>query len=376
MGRSVRLIQQSEPRAGAQVVTALDRRIQEAAEQAMEGHPGAVVVMDPRSGDVLAMVSTPAFEIDRFTGTIDRAAWLRVVQDPSFPLLNRTTHSQYAPASVFKIVVAAAGLQEGTLTPGDRVYCSGEFHLGSRTFLDWKEGGHGTVDAYRAIAQSCNVFFYQAGLKIGGATIARYARAFGFGQATGIELGSEKFGFIPQPSASRGWPAGETANMSIGQGAVLVTPMQVARFMAAVANGGVLWRPRLVLRIERPEKGVVYSDAGQVNGHVDLSPIVWEFLRRSLWAVVNDGGTGAAARIPGLDIAGKTGTAQLIAKSKASLGQDHAWFAAFAPVRDPEVVVVVLMERGGRGGEVAAPIARRILQSIFLEKVAAVEIRG
>ncbi len=379
MGRPVRLIQQSEPRPGAQVVTTLDRRIQEAAEQAMEGHAGAVVVMDPRSGDVLAMVSTPAFEIDRFTGTIDRGAWLRVVQDPGFPLLNRATQSQYAPASVFKILVAAAGLQEGTLTPGDRVHCDGEFHLGGRTFLDWKEGGHGTVDTYRAIAQSCNVFFYQAGLKVGGATIARYARAFGFGRSTGIELGSEKHGFIPQPLSGwerRGWPAGETVNMSIGQGAVLVTPMQVARFMAAVANGGVLWRPRLVQRVERPEKGVVYSDAGQVNGHVDLSPIVWEFLRRSLWAVVNDGGTGAAARIPGLEIAGKTGTAQTIAKSKASLGQDHAWFAAFAPVHDPEVVVVVLVERGGKGGEVAAPIARRLLQSIFFEKVAALEIRG
>jgi penicillin-binding protein 2 len=377
MGRPVRLIQQAEPHPGAQVVTTVDRRIQEAAERAMEGHAGAVVVMDPRSGDVLAMVSTPAFEIDRFTGTIDRAAWLRVVQDQSFPLLNRAIQSQYAPGSVFKVVVAAAGLQEGSLTPGDRVHCNGEFHLGGVTFKDWKEGGHGLVDTYRAIAQSCNVFFYQAGLKIGGATIARYARAFGFGETTGIELGSEKFGLIPQPVARRrGWPAGETVNMSIGQGPVLVTPMQVARFMAAVANGGVLWRPRLVQRVERPEKGVVYSDPGRVNGHVDLSPVVWEFLRRGLWAVVNDGGTGAAARIPGLEIAGKTGTAQMIAKSKAALGQDHAWFAAFAPVRDPEVVVVVLVERGGKGGQVAAPIARKVLNAIFFEKVAAVEVRG
>ncbi len=379
MGRPVRLVQQTEPQAGAQVITTVDRRIQEAAERAMEGHAGAVVVLDPRSGDVLAMVSTPAFEIDRFTGTIDRRAWLRVVQDPNFPLLNRAIQSQYAPGSVFKILVAAAGLQEGTLTPGDRVHCTGEFHLGPVTFKDWKEGGHGTVDLHRAIVQSCNVFFYQAGLKIGGATIARYARAFGFGQATGIEIGAEKYGLIPQPSARRdrrGWPAGETVNMSIGQGAVLVTPMQIARFMAAIANGGVLWRPRLVQRIERAERGVVYSDAGEVNGHVELSPAVWEFLRQSLWGVVNDGGTGAGARIPGLDIAGKTGTAQMIAKSKASLGQDHAWFASFAPVRDPEVVVVVLVERGGKGGQVAAPVARKILNAIFFEKVAALEVGG
>jgi len=146
--------------------------------------------------------------------------------------------------------------------------------------------------------------------------------------------------------------------------------------MATVANGGVLWRPRLVQRIERSDGGLVYSDAGQVNGHVELSPVVWEFLRRSLWAAVNDGGTGAGARIPGLDIAGKTGTAQIIGKSKAALGQDHAWFAAFAPAKDPEVVVVVLAERGGKGREVAAPIARQILSAIFFEKVAAIEIGG
>ena len=378
MGRPVRLVQQTEPHPGATVVTTVDRRIQEAAERAMEGHAGAVVVMDPRTGDVLAMVSTPAFEIDRFTGTIDRAAWLRIVQDPSFPLLNRAIQSQYAPGSVFKILVAAAGLQEGTLTPADRTHCTGEFHLGGFTFKDWKEGGHGTVDLHRAIAQSCNVFFYQAGLKVGGSVIARYARAFGLGQPTGLALGGEKPGFVPQPQLrKRGvWPAGETVNMSIGQGALLVTPMQVARVMAAFANGGVLWRPRLVQRVERPERGVVWSDAGQVNGHVDLSPAVWAVLRQALWAVVNEGGTGAAARIPGLDIAGKTGTAQMVAKSKASLGQDHAWFAAFAPAREPEAVVVVLVERGGKGGQVAAPIARKILNAIFLEKVARVEFPG
>jgi penicillin-binding protein 2 len=379
MGRSIRLIRETEPEAGAQVVTTVDRRIQEAAERAFEGHAGAVVVMDPRNGDVLAMASSPAFEIDRFTGTMDRAAWQRIVQDPSHPLLNRAIQAQYAPGSVFKIVVAAAGLQEGTLVPMDRVYCTGEFHLGGVTFKDWKDGGHGSVDLHRAIVQSCNVYFYQAGLKVGGGVIARYATAFGFGQPTGIDLSGEKPGLIPQPKRDRrgrGWHAGETVNMSIGQGAVLVTPLQVARFMSAVANGGVLWKPRLVQRIERPDRGVVWSDPGRVMGHVELSPMVWEFLRRSLWSVVNEGGTGAAARIPGLDVAGKTGTAQTIAKSRADKGQDHAWFAAFAPANDPEVVVVVLAEGGGKGGQVAAPIARKILNAIFFEKVAAIEVDG
>jgi len=376
LGRPVRVVQHTDPHPGSQVITTIDRRVQEAAEQAMEGKAGAIVVMDPRSGDIRALVSTPAFEIDRFTATIDRAAWLRVVQDPDHPLLNRAIQSQYAPGSIFKIVVTAAGLQEATIAPMDRVYCNGEFHLGAWTFKDWKEGGHGSVDLQKALAQSCNIFYYQAGLKIGGAAITKYARAFGFGTATGVELGGEKLGLIPQPKGRRkSWQGGDIVNMSIGQGQVLVTPLQVARFMAAVANGGVLWKPRLVERIERPDRGVLYSDPGQVAGHVELSPAVWAFLRQALWAVVNDG-TGIGAKIPGIDIAGKTGTAQMVAHSKAEKGQDHAWFAAFAPVRDPEVVVVVLVERGGKGGQVAAPIARRILNAIFFEKVAVAEIRG
>jgi len=379
MGRPVRLVQQTEPHPGAQVITTVDRRVQEAAEQALEGRAGAIVVMDPRNGDILAMASAPAFPIDRFTGTIDRDAWLAVVRDPEYPMLNRALQTQYAPGSVFKIVVTAAGLQEGTLMPMDRVHCGGEFHLGAWTFKDWKEGGHGTVDLHRAMVHSCNIFFYQAGLKVGGAAITKYASAFGFGQTTGVDLQSEKPGFLPRPKVRRGrqiWQGGDTVNMSIGQGAVLVTPIQVARFMAAVANGGVLWKPRLVQRVERADHGTVYSDPGKVMGHVDLSPVVWAFLKQSLWSVVNEGGTGAAARIPGLDVAGKTGTAQMIAHSKASRGEDHAWFAAFAPAKDPEVVVVVLIERGGKGGQVAAPIAKKILNAIFFEKVAAVAIGG
>jgi penicillin-binding protein 2 len=375
MGRAIRLVQQTEPHPGAQVVTTIDRRIQEVAEKAMEGKAGAVVVMDPRNGDVLALVSTPAFAIDQFTGNIDRAAWRQLVQDPQHPLLNRVSQAQYPPGSVFKIIVMAAGLQEGSITPMDRVHCTGGFHFGDRTWKDWKKEGHGTVDLRRGIAQSCDVYFYTQGLKIGGAAIAKYARMFGFAAGTGFELGTEKFGLIPEPKLrrdkkARPWSGGDTLNMSIGQGAVLVTPMQVARMMSAVANGGVLWKPRLVQRIERPEQGVVFRDPGQVNGHVELSPVVWALIKDGLWAAVNDGGTGGQARIPGLDIAGKTGTAQTIANSRSEKGEDHAWFAAFAPVKDPQAVVVVIVERGGHGGAAAAPIARKIFNAIFYEKVA------
>jgi len=381
MGRPIRLVQQTDPHPGAQVVTTIDRRIQELAEKAMEGKAGSVVVMDPRNGDVLALVSTPAFEIDLFTGNIDRDAWVRLVQDPQHPLLNRASQAQYPPGSIFKIVLMAAGLQEGSITPMDKVHCTGQFHYGDRTWKDWKKEGHGTVDLRRGIAQSCDVYFYTQGLKIGGTAIAKYAKAFGLGGPTGIELGSEKLGLIPEPKPrkdkkTRAWTGGDTLNMSIGQGAVLVTPMQVARMMSAVANGGVLWKPRIVQRIERPEQGVVFRDPGHVNGHVELSPVVWAMIRDGLWAVVNDGGTGGQARIPGLDVAGKTGTAQTIANSKSEKGQDHAWFAAFAPAKAPEVVVVVLVERGGHGGDAAAPIARKIFNAIFFEKVAMVGVPG
>jgi penicillin-binding protein 2 len=379
LGRPIRVIRRTEPHPGAHVVTTVDRRIQEAAERAMEGYAGSVVVMDPRSGDVLALVSTPAFALDQFSGTISREAWIQLVKDPAHPMLNRTVQSQYAPGSIFKIVVAAAGLQETTLTPLDRTHCDGTFHLGGWTFRDWKEEGHGSVDLRAALVQSCNVFFYQSGLKVGGATIARYATAFGFGGPTGIELPGEKTGLIPglrRPGRrGRGLYRGDTVNMSIGQGPVLVTPMQVARMMSAVANGGVLFKPRLVQRVESADGRILHADPGLVNGHVDLSPMVWAFLREALIDVVDEG-TGGAARVPGVEIAGKTGTAQIVANSKASAGQDHAWFASFAPARDPRYVVVVMVERGGKGGQVAAPIARRIYNAIFLEKVAAAGYAG
>jgi len=379
-GRPVQVMRREEPDPGAQVITTIDRRIQEAAEQAMAGKAGSVIVMDPRNGDVLAMTSSPAFPLDRLTGNVERDEWLRLVRDPMTPLMNRALQGQYPPASVFKIIVAAAGLQEGSLTPMDRIYCNGEFNLGNWTFKDWKPGGHGHLDMNGAIAQSCDIFFYQAGLKVGGETMARYAHAFGLGAPTGIDLGGERFGLVPFTPSQRArlkrpWQAGDTVNMSIGQGQLLVTPLQIARMMAAVANGGILWKPRLVQRVERADGSLAYSASSKMTERVELSPVVWAFLRHALAAVVKDG-TGALARVPGVDIAGKTGTAQTIAKSDSSKGQDHAWFAGFAPLRDPEVVVVVLVERGGHGGTEAAPIARQILNTIFLEKVAAVGFPG
>jgi penicillin-binding protein 2 len=377
-GRPVQIMRREEPDPGAQVITTIDRRIQEAAERAMVGKAGSVVVMDPRNGDVLALTSSPAFPLDRLTGNLDRDEWVRLVRDPMSPLMNRALQGMYPPASVFKIIVAAAGLQEGSLTPMDNIYCNGEFTLGNWTFKDWKPGGHGHVNLHQSIAQSCDIFFYQAGLKVGGDMMAKYAQAFGLGSPTGIDLGGERFGLVPFTPAQRqrtkrAWLPGDTVNMSIGQGQLLVTPLQIARMMAAVANGGVMWKPRLVQRVERADGTLAYGSSSQMTERVDLSPVVWGFLRHSLAAVVKDG-TGALARVPGFEIAGKTGTAQTISKSDSSKGQDHAWFASFAPVDDPQYVVVVLVERGGKGGQVAAPIARQIYEAIFLQKVAQVTL--
>jgi penicillin-binding protein 2 len=380
LGRPVRVVRHQEPRPGAHVVTTLDRRIQEVVERAMGDRAGAVVVLDPRSGDVLALTSSPAYELDRFTGALGRDAWLRLVRDPQFPLLNRAIQSQYAPGSIFKIVVAAAALQEGVITPFDRLRCGPTFQLGERTFKNWEDADRGEIDLYHALIRSCNTFFYQLGLKVGMDPVSRYARAFGLGEPTGIALSGEKPGRVPArpgtPAKSVGgrglrWKSGDTVNLAIGQGQLLVTPLQVARLMAAVATEGILWKPRLVQRVESPDGRLVYSEPNQMTGYVELSPAVWAFLRKSLWGVVNDGGTGAAARLPGIEVAGKTGTAQITANSDAHRGQDHAWFAAYAPAQDPQVVVVVLVERGGRGGQAAAPVARQILNGIFLEKVAA-----
>lgn len=248
-GRLVRPIRREEPRAGADVVTTIDRRIQQAAEQALGNAKGAVVVMDVRNGDLRAMVSSPAFDLTRFAGPLDREEWRRLVRDPAHPLLNRAFQSEYPPASIFKLVVAAAALQEGIITPFDKFPCPPSVAIGTRTFRNWKDEDLGPIDLRRAVVTSCNTFFYRLGLRVGIEPIARYAGAFGFGRPTGIALPGEKMGLIPrlergrQP-LGRPWLLGDTANAAIGQGTVLVTPLQVARFMAALAARGERRRDR------------------------------------------------------------------------------------------------------------------------------------
>ncbi|MBI3457453.1 MAG: penicillin-binding protein 2 [Candidatus Rokubacteria bacterium] len=384
-GRPIRILQRQEPVAGAHVYTTIDRRIQEAAEQALGAHAGAVVVMDPRNGDLLALVSNPAFPVERFAGPINRETWLALVQDPARPLLNRAVQGEYAPGSLFKIVVAAAALQSQVFTPFDRLPCPKEWWFGGRAYHNWEDRDRGGLTLYEGLKYSCNTFFYQLGLKVGPERIARMAEAFGFGRPPGTGLVGERAGLVPSPVWKKQvlrdkWHAGDTVSLSIGQGLITVTPLQVARLMAAVANGGILWQPRLVARIKGLDGTLLASEQAVEQDRTDVAPVVLDFLRQALWAVVNDGGTGKAAMLPGVAIAGKTGTAQTHEfkddADRKRRDRDNAWFAAFAPVDDPQVVVVVLAERAGLGGQVAAPIARVIFKAIFLEKVASAGLAG
>jgi len=377
-GRPVRVLERQEPVAGALVRTTLDRRIQQAAEDALGDRTGAIVVLDPRNGDVLALVSHPAFPVERFSGPLDRETWLALVEDPTRPLLNRAVQGLYPPGSLFKVVVAAAALQAGVITPFDRLPCPRTWTFGNRAYHNWEDRDRGALTLREAIEVSCNTFFYQLGLKVGPERILQMAAEFGLGRLTGSGLPGERSGLVPTPDWKRRvlhdrWHPGDTVSLSIGQGLLTVTPLQMARMMAVVANGGTVWRPRLVERVESPTGDLLRRETETVQGHVELAPVVYEFLRQALVGVVEEG-SGKAARVPGVTIGGKTGTAQTREfrdeTDRKRRDHDHAWFAGFAPAEDPRVAVLVFVEKGGFGGQVAAPIAREVFKAIFLEKVA------
>ncbi|MBP9532039.1 MAG: penicillin-binding protein 2, partial [Syntrophaceae bacterium] len=370
-----------DPVCGSNVVLTIDAALQKAAWEAFEGRPGAAVAMDPRDGSILAMVSSPSYDPNLFNSGIAREAWEKLQKDPLKPMSNRAIAGQYPPGSTYKLIVAAAALEEGVITPETRINCSGSFDLGNRTYRCWRKNGHGPVNLHRALVESCDVYFYTVGKKLGVDRIARYARKFGLGDVTGIELAHERKGLVPtrdwkQARMKEPWQMGETISISIGQGFNLTTPLQLAQAYASLANGGTLWRPRLVQRIEAAEGGVVKEYLPEKKGDLGLSGKTVELLQQALWGVVNEpGGTGYAARIDGADVCGKTGTSQVVGlpqdeqarrrKKIAAFHKDHALFACYAPARHPEIVVSVVAEHAGGGGAVAAPIARRILKAYF-----------
>jgi len=373
-GRALRVVSRNDPRSGSNVFLTIDRRIQEAAEAAMAGKKGSVVAMNPTTGEILAMVSRPSFDPNLFAQRISGEDWQRIATDASHPLQNRAFQAQYPPGSIFKLIVAIAGLESGALTPETRFSDPGYFMLGNHKFDDWKKGGHGSLDLRGAIVNSCNVYFYQAGLRTGIDEIVRVSRDFGLGEPPGLGLGDEAKGSLPNPNAkSRGqgpWTAGNTVVSSIGQGLVVTSPMQLLAMVSAIANGGTIYRPWVVKKIVALSGEVLEEYEPEAIRRVDVKPETLAFVRQAMLGVVDEG-TGARSKIPGVPIGGKTGTAQVVKKGEEKRNpdvKDHAWFASFAPVNNPKIAVVVLVENGGFGGLVAAPVAKAVYEAAFRER--------
>jgi penicillin-binding protein 2 len=370
-GRLVRLLDRLEPQSGFNLVLTLDKKLQMAAEKAFAGKRGSVVAIHPRTGEILVWVSRPAYDPNLFAQRLSRETWESLMNDPTHPLQNRPMQAQYPPGSVFKLVVMAAALETEAVTPETVFYCPGRFTLGRTTFDDWKEEGHGHQDLMQAIANSCNVYFYQAALKTGIDPIARVAREFGLGRKTGIGLGDEAGGLVPAPAwkqevLKEPWYPGDTVITGIGQGMILVTPLQLATMVSAIANGGTLYRPRVVKQVESWGGEVVAAYGPEPVRKVDLPPRVLELLRQGMLRVVEEG-TGKVARLPGVRVAGKTGTAQVVKKQAHGPGktEDHAWFVAFAPYEDPQIAIAVIAENAGKGSAAAGPVARAVLEAAF-----------
>lgn len=380
LGRELLQLEGQTPKPGSDLFLTIDLELQQLAEDLMGDHNGVIVAMDPRNGEVLAFVSRPAFDPNLFASGISGKAWEKLTDNPDHPLQNRAIQGQYPPGSIFKIVVAAAGLEAGVITPKDTINCTGQYEFGDRVFRDWKPEGHGKVDLHKALVESCDVYFYQLGYALGIDRLEAYARGFGLGAPTGVGLGHEKAGLVPSrgwklDTKGEPWQPGETLGVAIGQGFNLVTPMQMAVLVSAIANGGTLLKPHLVREVRRPSGEVSARADREAAATLPISPRTLQLIREALRGVINEPmGTGARARLEGVVVAGKTGTAQVIQrrtyqdneKTQRKLPKhlrDHAWFVAFAPFEEPSIALVVFIENAGIGGSHFATLARELIRA-------------
>ncbi|MCX6538561.1 MAG: penicillin-binding protein 2 [Acidobacteria bacterium] len=381
VGREITTLAEAPAAEGRRIQLTIDYDLQQAAEDAfrVSGYAGAAVVLDPRNGEVLALASVPSYDPNVFAAGIDPATWKRLNTDRLRPLQNRATQGRYSPGSTFKVVVATAALEEGIITPDFKVTCHGGATFFDRFFQCSVKSGHGTVDLRHAIEQSCNVYFYTVGNMVGIDKIHKWAEALGLTGKTGIDLPNEAESLVPSSAWKRAhtgerWYSGETISVAIGQGQVSVTPMSLALTYASVANGGTRLTPRLVRAVNDGSGWKTPPAADAVVGQV-LKPETVAALHDGLFLVVNGAGTGGRARLVGYDVAGKTGTAQVISLQggKQAAGRtdmdlrDHGWFAFFAPKDNPEVAGVVFAEHAGHGSN-AAPLARHIIETYFAKK--------
>jgi len=351
---------------GGDLHLTLDAELQAFTDKLIESTPGAIVLLDPRNGGILAMSSSPTFDPNFFCGPIDPEAWRTLQSDETHPLQNRAIASMYPPGSVFKLILAWAGLNERIVNNQTSFSCTGVFHLGSWPFRCHQRYGHGSMNVRDAIRYSCDVYFYELGLKLGIERIGDYSYRLGCGTTLGIDLPQERAGLIPDPKwkkqvKSEPWYPGDTVNSSIGQGFVMTTPLQIACCYAVLANGGTLYRPHVLRRVvDYMGRTVLENSSGEIIHKVAISNADWRTLMDAFSSVVNDNGTGRRTKLPHVEICGKTGTAQA-----GTTREPHAWFVGFAPRENPSVVAVVFVEHGGHGGEQAAPIVKDLFLKLF-----------
>lgn len=368
-GYQVRILGKKLPQEGTDLHLTIDVQLQKFVNSLLDQNSGTCIVISPENGEILALVSKPGFRPSEFLDALNaKPGASRKIKDllsaQEAPIFNRAISGTYPPGSIFKIVVAAAGLEAGKIMPKDRFFCPGSFKVGNRDFFCWNLEGHGSEDIYTALAHSCNVFFYKLGISLGADNLTHFARKFGLGSSTDIDLPYESKGLVP----SKGWKLknfkekwydGETANFAIGQGYLLATPLQIAQMISVVANGGYLVQPHIVKKIGEQQADILRKKVG-------FKKETLEIIKQGMRQVIDtEGGTGHKAKIAGVQWAAKTGTAQ------TPSGRAHGWFAGFYPLDQPEILVLVLLEHGGSGGEAPALIAKQIVEYVRKQDVGA-----
>ncbi|NLI80232.1 MAG: penicillin-binding protein 2 [Deltaproteobacteria bacterium] len=378
IGRRMRLLDEVLPIPGRNIWLTIDIELQKAAESYLEGHTGAIVAIDVKNGAVLAMATKPTFDQEKFIRGLKKEEWQKLSKDPRHPLLNRALGAAYPPGSTFKPFVALAALKEGVVSPETTFHCPGYIEFANRRYRCWRDHGHGAVSVQRAITESCDVYFYNCGMRLGVDRIAHYANLFGLGEKTGVGLAGEHAGLIPtswwkKHSIGVPWQKGETLSVAIGQGFDLATPLQMTLAYAALASGGKLWQPFVVRRIEGNSMGEMSETKGKLKRKIPIDQKYFDIVSKGLVGVVEDSrGTAHAVRDKSFQMAGKTGTAQvvhlaeganrkLLAKTARYEERDHAWFVGYAPASDPQIAVGALVEHGGHGSSAAAPLVHKVI---------------
>ncbi len=362
--KKYKILPSKDPEPGYNLVLTIDKDLQELSEKVLGENVGVIIISEPWSGEILALVSHPDFDPNKFVMGFSKSEWEELVNNPKNPLNDRAISSLYPPGSIFKLIVSLSALEKGKISLKEKFYCSGGIKVGKNFFGCWKEGGHGYVDFLEGIAQSCNVVFYNLGLRVGPEDISKMAKDFGLGDKTGIDLPGELNGLIPSPEWKKNrlkesWFLGDTLNMSIGQGYILTTPMEVHLMISIIATEGIGYRPHLVKKILNCNGEDIKIFEPEIVRKVSLKPESWKILKEGMRLVV-ERGTGIAAKGKIWSIGGKTGTAQ------NPHGESHAWFGAFFPWENPKYVITIFVEHGKSGGGKCAPMAREIIK--YLEE--------